>query len=314
MKALPTLSVVVPMHNEERNVASLVEEVREALGRFEWELVLVDDGSTDGTVEAAAMSARRDPRVRVVRLTRNFGQTAALQAGFERSKGEVVVTMDGDLQNDPRDIPRLVECIRGGCDLAAGFRKERQDAFFTRTLPSRIANALIQKITGVPLRDNGCSLKAYRREVVDRLHLYSDMHRFVAPLAATVAGAQIKEVVVRHRPRRRGESKYGLSRTWKVLADLVTLKMIRSFRERPLVMFALIGAGLAIAGVLCLLIPLIAFLAGGGVDSYVFSATGLVLLESSVFLIMLGLIAEVALRGHWFHEGLLAPVVREVDS
>lgn len=313
MNPSPDVSVVVPLFNEEPNVAPLVEQVRDALAEEEWELILVDDGSSDGTAGVAAEAAERDDRIRLVRLARNFGQTAAMQAGFDRSRGDIVVTMDGDLQNDPRDIPRLLARVRQGCDLAAGYRKDREDAFLTRRVPSRLANALIRRITGVPLRDNGCSLKAYRREVVERLHLYSDLHRFIAPLAAATAGAEIEEVTVRHHPRRRGESKYGLSRTWKVLADLITVNMIRSFRERPLVLFGLLASIMAAAGVACLATPLVV-LAGGYVeplDNFVFSATGLLLLETSVFLLMLGLVAEVALHGRWMQHGLTNPVVRE---
>lgn len=308
------LSVVVPLLNEEPNVAPLVESVRTALEGRDWELLLVDDGSTDGTAAVAASAAEDDPRVRLVRLARNYGQATAMQVGFERAGGDVVVSLDGDLQNDPADIPRLLDRLEEGYDLVAGHRSDRKDAFLTRTLPSRMANAMIRWVTGTSLRDNGCSLKAYRREVLERMHLYSDMHRFVAPLAAGTAGARVAEVEVRHHPRRHGESKYGLSRTWKVLADLVTVKAIRSFRERPLVLFGLLATALAGVG--------LAFGAGSAAvllrdpgpflaSSFVLPAASLLCLEVAAFLLMLGLIAEVALRGRWHRQRLERPVAWE---
>lgn len=308
------LSVVVPLLNEEPNVAPLVETVRSALEGRDWELLLVDDGSTDGTADVAASASDRDSRVRLIRLARNYGQATAMQVGFERAEGDVVVSLDGDLQNDPEDIPRLVARLEEGYDVVAGYREDRKDAFLTRTLPSTVANALIRWVTGTRLRDNGCSLKAYRREVLGRMHLYSDMHRFVAPLAAGTAGARMTEVPVRHHPRRRGESKYGLSRTWKVLADLVTVKVLRTFRERPLVFFGLLAAALVGVG--------LAFGAGSAVvllenpgpfleSSFVLPASSLLCLEVAAFLVMLGLIAEVALRGRWHRQRLGRPVAWE---
>ena len=233
------LSVVIPLYNEEENVRPLVDAVRSALEQEgPWELILVDDGSTDDTRAALRAAAAHDRRIRVLLLPRNVGQTAALRAGLEEVRGQVVVTMDGDLQNDPEDIPHLVAVLDEGFDLVAGYRKGRKDPLLTRRVPSWLANRLVGWITGVPIRDNGCSLKAYRRELVDRLHLYADLHRFIPALAVSTAGARIVEVPVRHHPRRAGRSKYGLSRTWKVLSDLLVLSMIRSFRDRPLIPFA----------------------------------------------------------------------------
>jgi glycosyltransferase involved in cell wall biosynthesis len=182
--------VVVPVFNESESLTRLVESVREALGsELDWELLLVNDGSTDGTGKLADRLSGEDPRIRPLHLARNFGQTAALQAGFENAVGEVVVTMDGDLQNDPADIPNLLAKLDEGYDLVAGYRVSRQDTLVTRKVPSAAANALIRRLTGVPIRDNGCSLKAYRREVVERLHLYSDLHRFIPAVAAATSGA-----------------------------------------------------------------------------------------------------------------------------
>ena len=249
--------MVVPLYNEEGSVERLVQAVQEALGpEHDWELVLVDDGSRDSTVARARSAVAQDSRVRLVRLARNYGQTPAMQAGFASARGDVIVTMDGDLQNDPADIPQLVARLDEGYDLVAGYRERRQDVWLTRRFPSMIANWLIRKATGVPIRDNGCSLKAFRRPVVERLHLYSDLHRFIPAVAAATAGARITEMPVRHHARRFGQSKYGLSRIAKVMADLLVIVMIRSFRGRPLHLFA--GAALV-----ALFFSLAALVAGG---------------------------------------------------
>jgi glycosyltransferase involved in cell wall biosynthesis len=308
MSARPVLSVVVPLFNEEESVGPLVEAVRDALGtQSDWELVMVDDGSRDGTPEVAAARAEADARVRLVRLARNYGQTQAMQAGFDAARGDVVVSMDGDLQNDPRDIPMLVAKLAEGYDLVAGYRQRRQDKVITRKVPSWVANRLIRAITGVQIRDNGCSLKAYRRATLDRLHLYSDMHRFLPAVAAATAGARITEVPVRHHARRFGHSKYGLSRILKILADLLTITMIAWFRERPIVMFG-IGAAAALA-------MSAAFAAGsllaltqlreGMVNAYVLPAAAMLWLMLAGYLVMLGLVGEVALRKAREREELL---------
>ncbi|HEX7049643.1 MAG TPA: glycosyltransferase family 2 protein [Longimicrobiales bacterium] len=299
MAQQPDLSIIVPLYNEEANAAPLVEAVREALSGFgTWELVLVDDGSRDATAAVAARIAEADPRIRLVRLARNYGQTPAMRAGFAHARGRVVVSMDGDLQNDPRDIPRLVAALDAGYDLVAGYRERRQDRLLTRKVPSWVANRLIRWITGVPIRDNGCSLKAYRRELIQRLHLYSDMHRFIPAIAAATAGARITEIPVRHHPRRHGASKYGLSRVGKVLMDLLIIEMVRSFRERPLQMFAA-GAGgaalLALAFAVAAAISL-AFFRPEKADALVFPAAALLWGGLACYLLMLGLIAETALR------------------
>lgn len=310
----PRLSVVVPLCNEEESVAPLVEAVRSALSDS-WELILVDDGSRDRTVERARELAAADSRVRLVRLARNYGQTPAMQAGFDQARGEVVVTMDGDLQNDPRDIPAIVARLEEGYDLVAGYRERRQDVFLTRRLPSMIANWLIRKATGVPIRDNGCSLKAFRRPVVDQLHLYSDMHRFIPAVAAATAGARITEMPVRHHARRFGQSKYGLSRIAKVLADLLVIVMIRSFRDRPLHLFAGTALGAALLGVATLAawgVALVYFrpLKAGAV---VFPSVALVWLQLAGSLLMFGLLAESAVRRYDRLLVRVAPLVREEE-
>jgi glycosyltransferase involved in cell wall biosynthesis len=294
----PHLSVVVPLFNEEENVPLLVGAVRDALGGGpSWELLLVDDGSSDRTADLAE-AAGSDPRIRTVRLARNYGQTLAMQAGFDQAWGEVVVSMDGDLQNDPRDIPRLVATLESGYDLVAGYREHRQDKVVTRKLPSWVANRIILALTGVQIRDNGCSLKAYRRATLERMHLYSDMHRFLPAFAAATAGARITEIPVQHHPRRFGESKYGLSRIFKLLADLLTLTMIAWFRERPLALFGLPAAVAFSLGV--------GFLGWSAMamgrfreeiaNAYVLPAAALLWLLLACYLLMLGLLGEVALR------------------
>ena len=310
------ISVVVPLFNERQNVPHLVQAVRAALGETgSWELLLVDDGSTDGTREEAAAAEREDPRIRLVPLARNYGQTAAMQAGFDHSRGDVVVSMDGDLQNDPADIPALVARLEDGFDLVAGYRVRRQDRLLTRKLPSWAANRVIRMITGVAIRDNGCSLKAYRRELLERIHLYSDMHRFIPATAVATAGARVAEIPVRHHARRYGESKYGLSRIWKVASDLLTLKMLSSFRERPLAMFG-IGASTAMSGALLFIALTAHGLAGdgGGVAfaGFVYPSVALILLSLAFFLLLLGLVGEVAIRGRQDGGELDLPVAREV--
>jgi glycosyltransferase involved in cell wall biosynthesis len=295
---VPAVSVVVPLYNEEESVPLLVDAVRDALGHEgTWELVLVDDGSRDRTVARARELAAQDPRVILVELARNYGQTQAMQAGFDHARGDVVVSMDGDLQNDPRDIPQLVAKLEEGYDLVTGYRQRRQDQLLTRKVPSWVANRLIAALTGVRVRDNGCSLKAYRRSLLDELTLYSDMHRFLPALAAATAAARITEIPVRHHARRFGTSKYGLSRIAKLLADLVTIKMISSFRERPLVMFALAAlAPLALAIGAAATWGLRALAGWKGYDDEVVLPTIVLLLVAlTVHLVMLGLLAEAAL-------------------
>ena len=301
--ALPELSIVVPLYNEAESVGPLVDAVREALeAQPSWELVLVDDGSRDSTAQVAGALAAADPRVVLLRLARNYGQTQAMQAGFDRASGRIVVSMDGDLQNDPRDIPLVVAKLEEGFDMVAGYRMRRQDKILTRKIPSWVANRMIIWLTGVRIRDNGCSLKAYRRDLLDQLHLYSDMHRFLPALAAATANARIAEVPVRHHARRFGVSKYGLTRVAKLLADLLTIKMIASFRESPLAMF---GLGALLSGLFAT-----AFLAawlwsfvnpaasphGSPMNPYVFPGSALLCIALAVFLTMLGLIAEEALQ------------------
>ena len=313
--AVPALSVVVPMYNEEDSAGPLVEAVRSALGEaYAWELILVDDGSRDRTVERIQAISAADPRVRLVRLARNYGQTPAMQAGFDAARGDVVVTMDGDLQNDPRDIPAVLAKLEGGYDLVAGYRERRQDVFLKRRLPSIIANWLIRQATGVPIRDNGCSLKAFRRPVVDQLHLYSDMHRFIPAVAAATAGARITEMPVRHHARRFGQSKYGLSRIAKVLADLLVIIMIRSFRDRPLHLFAGVALVTFLLGLLSVAASAVAmaYFTPAKATALVFPSVALVWFATAGYLLMLGLVAEAAVRRYGRRAAPVAALVQEV--
>ena len=248
------ISVIVPVYNEVENVAQLCVKLNTALARLgrTYELILVDDGSRDGTWDKLKAQAASVPHLRLIRLRRNFGQTAAMSAGIHQAKGDVMVTLDADLQNDPDDIPLLLERIDRGFDVVSGWRKDRKDPFIHRRLPSMIANALISRVTGVPIHDFGCTLKAYRREVLDDVQLYGEMHRFIPALASWVGGT-VDEVVVRHFPRKCGKSKYGLSRIVRVVLDLFTVSFLLHYSRSPIQIFGRIGLILGLPGLLMLL-------------------------------------------------------------
>ena len=235
MDEKPILSIVVPVYNEEENVRPLFEKIQtvcEAIGDT-YEVLFVDDGSKDKTFAVLSELSKQAPQLAVIRFQKNAGQTAAMAAGFEFAQGQRIISMDGDLQNDPSDIPQLLEKLDEGYDLVCGWRKERQDKFLTRRVPSIVANWIIAQVTGVPIHDNGCSLKAYRASVIKQVPLYGEMHRFI-PAMSTVAGARIAEIVVSHHPRRFGKSKYGLGRVWRVMLDIIAFKFIISvFTSRP---------------------------------------------------------------------------------
>lgn len=236
------ISVVSPVYNEEGNIEELYNELISALSKTgkTFEIIFVDDGSTDSTFEILKRIREKDKRVKIIRFRRNFGQTPALSAGFDYARGEIVITIDADLQNDPSDIEILLRKIEEGYDLVSGWRWKRKDKFFTRILPSKIANFLISVITGVKLHDYGCTLKAYRSEVVKNIRLYGEMHRFV-PAVASLLGINVTEVKVNHRRRKAGKSKYGIGRTIRVILDLITVKFLISYSTRPLQIFGLIG-------------------------------------------------------------------------
>ncbi len=251
--SIPELSIVVPVYNEEESVPHLHEALVAALeptGRS-WEVLYVDDGSVDGSYAVLEQLAESDERVKVIQFRRNFGQTAAMAAGFEHARGQVVLPIDADLQNDPADIPRLLAKLEEGYDVVAGWRENRKDAALTVNLPSRIGNSVIGRVTGVRLHDYGCTLKAFRREIVEDIHLYGEMHRFL-PAFAHQAGARIAELPVTHYPRRWGSSKYNLSKTFRVLLDLLTVHFLAAYGTKPLYFFgrfAFLAAGLATAAI-----------------------------------------------------------------
>jgi glycosyltransferase involved in cell wall biosynthesis len=308
------LSVVIPCYNEEESLPALLQALDAALPGLErtYEVIIVDDGSTDGSYALLRAAARTRPWLRLVRLRRNFGQTAAMSAGFDRARGEVVVPMDADLQNDPADIGRLLAEIDEGFDVVSGWRKDRKDRALTRRLPSVMANWLIGRVTGVRIHDYGCTLKAYRREVLREVHLYGEMHRFLPALAAW-AGARIGELVVTHHPRRAGVSKYGLGRTLKVLLDLLTVKFLGGWATKPIYVFGLLGLLLCALGMGAAGIVVVEKIYLPDAPAH---RNPLLLLATFLFIIgmqsvMLGLLAEIGVRT--YHESQHKPiyVVRE---
>jgi glycosyltransferase involved in cell wall biosynthesis len=236
------LSIIVPLFNEAGNVTDLCRRIGATISMFagNWEVILVNDGSSDGTEEKLVAIVRDDSRFKAVMLRRNFGQTAAIMAGIDHSSGDIIITMDGDLQNDPADIPRLIEKLSEGYDVCSGWRQHRRDNPLTKTIPSKIANRLISLISGVSLRDYGCTLKAYRREVVKDIKLYGEMHRFI-PIYASWQGAKVTEIPVTHHPRLHGKSHYGLARTFKVILDLIVVKFLASYSQKPIYVFGGFG-------------------------------------------------------------------------
>jgi glycosyltransferase involved in cell wall biosynthesis len=311
-KAMPLLSIVVPLKDEQANVRPLYERVCEALTELEaWELVLVDDGSQDGTFAELEQLAAQDERVKVVRLRRNFGQSAAMQAGLDAAEGDLVVTMDGDLQNDPADIPRLMSKLAEGYDVVLGQRLHRQDGLLLRKLPSWLANWLIRRVLGVPFRDFGCTLRIMRREVVQNITLYGEMHRFLTALL-TLQGATVTQIPVQHHPRQAGRSKYTLSRTLRVLLDLLTVKFQGSFQTRPMHLFGTLG-------LLCLFLALVGVMAaaimkyttGPGMTANPLFLLGAVTGLIGIQFLSLGLIGEVLTRVYFESQGKRPYMVRE---
>ena len=311
---VPEISVVVPMRNESPNVAELhagLTAVLDGFGR-PYEILVIDDGSTDDTFAKLAALQRRNPRLRVVRFRRNFGQTAAFAAGFARARGRYIVTFDGDLQNDPTDIPAMIEKIAEGPDIVAGWRKERKDPFLNRRLPSMIANTVISFATGVKLHDYGCSLKVFRAEVVKSMKLYGEMHRFLPAIAAE-QGVDIVEHVVNHRKRIHGKSKYGISRTIRVVLDLMTVKFLSSYSTRPLQMFGGVGFGMGLFGaVICAYMAYLKIVYNPGIANRPLLLLGVLLILGGINLVMTGLLGEMLSRT--YHESQNKPiyVIREV--
>lgn len=310
----PYVSVVVPVFNEEENVGPLHVELTEALERWgrSYEILLIDDGSADGTLERLREISSKDPHVRVVRFRRNFGQTAALSAGFDLARGEVIVTMDADMQNDPADIPKVVEKLSEGYDIVSGWRRHRKDPFLNRRLPSIMANALISLTTKVKLHDYGCTLKAFKHDVVKNIKLYGEMHRFI-PAVASWMGVDVAEVPVNHRRRRFGSSKYGLGRTIRVFLDLIVVKYILSYIGRPIQIFGLIGIWTAlIGGVIAGYLSYRRLFLHEAIGNRPLLLLGVLLIMMGVQFITIGLLAEIQARA--YHESVdkRTYVIREV--
>lgn len=304
-----TLSVVIPLFNEQESVGPLVSQLLASLRPLQepFELVLVDDGSSDGTAKALEELSQSTPELVAVLLRRNYGQTAAMAAGFDASSGEEIVTLDGDLQNDPADIPLMVHKLREGYDLVSGWRHQRQDAALSRLLPSLLANRLIARVTGVRLHDYGCSLKAYRREVVTDMNLYGELHRFL-PALAFIEGARITEVKVNHHARQFGRSKYGIDRTFRVLMDLLTVWFMKRFLTRPMHVFGFwgllaLGGGGVMASAL-----VVEKLLGHDIGNRPLLTLCVLLLLTGVQLFCFGLLAELMMRT--YHESQGRPIYR----
>jgi glycosyltransferase involved in cell wall biosynthesis len=309
----PDLSIVIPLYNEAENVRPLYEELTAALAGLDrpYEVIVVDDGSKDGSFECLRAVHAADPRWRVIRFRRNFGQTAGFAAGFDAAQGDTVITIDADLQNDPHDIPALLAQIDAGYDIVSGWRQRRKEPFLSRRLPSMIANQMISGATGVALHDYGCSLKAYRREVVKNVHLYGELHRFI-PAIASWMGVTVAEVPVNDRARQHGRSKYGINRTFKVMLDLLTVRFLLGYATRPLHVFGGLGF---IAGGLGVLIGLyltfVKLVLGQNIGQRPLLLLAALLLILGVQMVSMGLLAEMVMRT--YHEAQNKPIymVRE---
>ncbi|MBY0277570.1 glycosyltransferase family 2 protein [Candidatus Binatia bacterium] len=308
------LSVVVPFYEEEEAIDAFFDELLGVLDRLPLrsEVIAIDDGSGDHTFDRLAAVRARDPRVKVIRFRRNFGQTAGLAAGFAHASGAVVVTMDGDLQNDPADIPRLLAKLDEGYDVVSGWRHDRQDDALTRVLPSRIANGIISSATNVQLHDYGCGIKAYRREITTGLKLYGEMHRFLPAIAGDL-GARVTELPVNHRPRTLGRSKYGLSRTVRVVLDLMTVKFLSDFSTRPIQVFGLLGllaAGLG--GILMLILGFERIFLGMQLADRPIVLLAILLVVTGLQFITFGLLGEMLARTYHESQGKPIYVIRDL--
>jgi len=301
------LSVVIPIFNEEENIIPLYGELKNVLEdmKTQHEIIFVDDGSDDNSNEILHRLAQDDKGIKVIQFRKNFGQTAAIAAGVEHAQGEVIVTMDGDGQNDPRDIPRLLERLEQGYDVASGWRKNRKDPLLNKRFPSALANKLISWLTGVRLHDYGCTLKAYRRDILKDVHLYGEMHRFI-PAYASWVGARITEMEVAHHPRRHGKSKYGLSRTTSIILDLMTFLFLQRYSTKPIRLFGGAGMTLFVLGVLTGLFVLYRRIIWGGAWISPMILISFFFITMGVMFILLGLIAEIIIRT--YHESQKKPI------
>lgn len=310
----PDISIVVPIYNEVESIPHLVDAIASSVRNqnISYEIVCIDDGSSDGSAEILRSMARERDDLRAILLRRNYGQTPAMAAGFQYAQGNIVVTMDGDLQNDPADIPRLLDKIYEGYDLVSGWRKERQDDALTRLLPSKIANWIIGRVTGVKLHDYGCSLKAYRAELVADMNLYGELHRFL-PALAFIEGARITEMPVRHHARRFGSSKYGLGRTFRVVMDLLTIFFMKKFLTRPMHVFGIAGLGSMVLGTaIGIYLTILKLGFGQSIGDRPLLILAVLMVVAGIQIFCFGLLAELLMRT--YHESQNRPIyrVREV--
>ena len=309
------VSVVAPLLNEQENIEQLYQQLTQTLaGKYDYEIIFIDDGSRDNGLNILRQIQKTDRKVRIISFRRNFGQTAALSAGFAHAKGEIIIAIDADLQNDPADIPKIIEKLNEGFDVVSGWRKKRHDKAITRLLPSKIANWVIAKSTGVELHDFGCTLKAYRKDVLNQTRLYGEMHRFI-PALASWSGAKIAEVVVNHRPRTAGVAKYGLGRTWKVILDLITVEFLGSFSTKPIYIFGGLGFLSAIGAFLVGTIMLYQkFISPSELPmnrNPLLVLTALMITAAIQFILM-GLLAELLVRTYHESQGRPTYAIREI--
>ncbi len=296
------ISVIIPAYNERENIEPLYEKLKQVL-EGEYEVIFVDDGSEDGTFEVLKNIANSDDKVKVIRFKRNYGQTAAMYAGFEHASGDVIITMDADLQNDPEDIPKLIEKLQEGYDLVSGWRKNRKDPLFSRKLPSMIANWVISRVTGVKLHDYGCTLKAYRSDVIKELELYGDMHRFL-PALTKRQGAKVTEIEVKHHPRLYGRSKYGIGRTVRVILDILLVKFLNEYINKPMYVFGSLGFLLFVLGFSMLLyLIFIKLFWGERIGTRPLLILSVLSLLAGIQLVSTGIIAELLVRIYYKSKG-----------
>ncbi len=313
MEKVKKVSVVIPVYNEEENVPILYDQLKEVLEEipYDYEIIFVDDGSTDRTPQILEEIAKKDKKVKVILFARNFGQTPAMVAGIDHATGDVVITMDGDLQNDPKDIPRLLEKIEEGYDVVSGWRKNRKDAAVSRKLPSKIANWLIGKLTGVKIHDYGCTLKAYRSDVIKRVRLYGELHRFIPALASTVTSVdRIIEIPVEHHPRIYGKSKYGISRTFKVISDLFFIWFMKKFLQKPIHFFGLLGIVLFLLGIVPFTYLVILKLLGHSIGHRPLLIISVMFILAGIQMFTTGLISEMLMRIYFESQNKKPYVVR----
>lgn len=291
------ISIIIPLFNEQESVFPLYQSIIKVMNPsgLSYEVIFVDDGSDDETFERSKVLASNDKNLRVLKFRRNYGQTAAMVAGFDHAKGDILITMDGDMQNDPADIPYFIQKIQEGYDIVIGWRYKRHDNLITRKIPSKIANWMIGKITGVPIKDNGCSLKAYRSKIIKHIPLYSEMHRFL-PAMSSIVGIKIYETKVKHHPRKFGKSKYGLSRIYKVLLDVVSIKSIIAFSNRPLVMFGIPALFAAVLSFIFILLAGLRFVAGAGESVVTLLGLSFLLGSLASFMTFVGILCELIYR------------------